>query len=53
MWTIFKVFIQSVATLLSSVLFFFVATMWDLTSQAGIQPASPVLEGEVLTTESP
>ena len=54
MWTIFKVFIEFVTILLLFyVLVFWPQGMWDLSSRPGIEPASPALEGEVLTTGPP
>ena len=56
MWTIFKVFIEFFTTLLLFyVLFCFVFDhkTWDLSSPPGIEPASPALEGKVLTTGPP
>ena len=55
-WTIFKVFIELFTTLLLFyVLFCFVFDhkTWDLSSPPGIEPASPALEGKVLTTGLP
>ena len=54
MWTIFKVFIEFVPILLlfcfGGLFFFFFwpQTCGILASQPGIEPSSPVLEGEVL-----
>ena len=51
MWTIFKVFIQFVTILfLFCVWFFGHEACGLLASQTGIEPTSPALEGEVLTT---
>ena len=60
MWTIFKVFIEFVTILLLS--FLFTYFFWFLfgreacgilVPEPGIKPASPALEGRVLTTGPP
>ena len=55
MWTIFKKsllnFYNAASTLCSE--FFWLRGMWVLTSQPGIEPLPPALEGEVLTTGLP
>ena len=54
MWTIFKVFIESVTRLLLfCVLVFSPRGMWDLNSLPVIEPSAPALEGKVLTTGPP
>lgn len=54
MWTIFKVFVQSVTVLLLCyVLFSWSQGCGILASQPGIELASPSLEGEVLTIGNP
>ena len=53
MWTIFKVFIEFVTILLLFYVFFWLRSMWDLSSQPGIELAPPALEGKVLTTGPP
>ena len=52
MWTIFKVFIEFITTLL---LFWFIGreACGILAPWPGIDPAPPALEGEVLTTGPP
>ena len=56
MWTIFKVFIELVTIasvvfflffFFSYVLVFWPLGMWDLSSQPGIKPVPPALEGKV------
>ena len=52
MWTIFKVFTEFVTVfLLFSVLVFLATRRGILAPQPGIEPTTPALEGEVLTTE--
>ena len=52
MWTIFKVFTEFVTVfLLFCVLFFLATRRGILAPQPGIEPTTPALEGEVLTTE--
>ena len=53
--TIFKVFIEFVTTLLLFFMFWFFGpeAYGILVSPTGIEPAFPVLQGEVLTTEPP
>ena len=54
MWTIFKVFIESVTILLLFyVLVFWLQGMWDLSSPTRDQTHTPALEGEVLTSGLP
>ena len=54
MWTILKVFIESVTRLLLFyVLAFWPRGRWDLNSLPGIKPSPPTLEGELLTTGPP
>ena len=55
MWTIFKVFIEFVTTLLLFFMFWFFGpeACGILVSPTGIEPVSSVLQGEVLTTEPP
>ena len=53
MWTIFKVFIEFVTTLLLLFMFFGCEACGILASQPGIEPVPPALEGEVLTTGLP
>ena len=54
MWTIFKVFIESVTILLLFYAFIFcLQGMWDLSSPTRDQTHTPALEGKVLTTELP
>ena len=55
MWTIFKIFIEFVTILLLFYVsgFFGHKTCRTLSPQPGIEPISPALEGEVLTTEPP
>ena len=54
MWTIFKVFIEFVTILLLFyILAFWPQSMWDLSSQPGIEPTPPALEGGILTTGLP
>ena len=55
MWTVFKVFIEFVTILLLFyVLVFFGHNACEiLAPQPGIEPTSPVMEGEVLTTGPP
>ena len=51
MWTILKVFIESVTRLLLFyALVFWPRGMWDFNSLPGIEPSPPALEGEILTT---
>ena len=51
MWTVFKVFIEFVTTLLLFyVLVFGLKACGILAPYPGIEPAPPALEGEVLTT---
>ena len=51
MWTIFKVLIEfATILLLFYVLVFWPGGMRNLSSQPGIKPTPPALEGEVLTT---
>ena len=53
-WTIFKVFIEFVTILLLFyVLAFWPPVMWNQSQLPGTEPASPALEGEVLTTRPP
>ena len=51
MWTIFKVFIESVTVLLLFVMFWFFGckSCGILASWSEIKPKSPTLEGEILT----
>ena len=51
MWTIFKVSIEFVTTLL--LFYVLVFGFWVLAPQAGIEPAPPALEDELLTTGPP
>ena len=55
MWTIFKVFIEFIKTLLVFCVFGFVAPMHMgiLAPRRGTEPPPPALEGEVLTTGPP
>ena len=54
MWTIFKVFIEFVTILLRFMFWFFdPEACGSLAPQPGIEPASPALEGKVLTTGPP
>ena len=56
MWTIFKVFIEFVTILLLIYVFGFFCgceARGILAPWSGIEPASPALEGEVLTTGLP
>ena len=54
MWTIFKVFIEFVTILLLfHVLVFWPQSIWNFSTQPGIKPAPPALEGELLTTGLP
>ena len=55
MWTIFKVFIKFVTILLLFYVFWFFGpeACGILAPRPGIEPATPVLEGEVLTTGPP
>ena len=57
MWTIFKVFIEFVTILLLGFFFMFwffgCEARGILAPRAGIKPAPPALEGEVLTTGLP
>ena len=52
MWTIFKVFIEFVTILLLSYMFWFfgLKACGILAPWPGVEPASPALEDEVLTT---
>ena len=52
-WTIFKVFIEFITTLLLFFMFWFFGpeARRILVSPTGIEPVSSVLQGEVLTTE--
>ena len=53
MWTIFKDIMGFVTTLfLFYVSVFWPGGMWDLSSQPGVEPIRPTLEGEVLTAGS-
>ena len=55
MWTIFKVFIEFVTILLLSYMFWFfgLKACGILAPWPGVEPASPALEDEVLTTGPP
>ena len=54
MWTIFKVFIEFVTILLLfHVLVFWPQSIWNFSTQPGIKPAPPALEGEIATTGLP
>ena len=54
MWTVFKVFIESVTILfLLYILFFLARGMWILAPWPGIELVAPELEGKVLTTGRP
>ena len=54
MWTIFKVFIESVTRLLLFyVLVFWPLGMWDLNPLPEMESSPPALEGKVLTTGPP
>ena len=55
MWTIFKVFIEFVKILLLFFMFWFFGpeACGILARRPGIEPASPALEDEVLTTGPP
>ena len=55
MWTVFKVFIECVTTLLLLVCFSFLHRKADgiLVPRPGIKPTPPALEGELLTTGLP
>ena len=57
MWTIFKVFIEFVTTMLLFYGFGGGGLTWRrhgiLASQTGIKPTLPALEGKVVTTGSP
>ena len=53
MWTTFKDIMGFVKTLfLFYVSVFWPGGMWDLSSQPGVEPIRPTLEGEVLTAGS-
>lgn len=54
MWAITKDFTEFFRTLLLFYgLVYWPRGMWDLTSQAGIKPTPPALEGKVLATGLP
>ena len=54
MWTIFKVFIECVIVLLLFMVWFFGQEACGISApQPRIEPTSPALEGEVLTTRQP